>query len=63
MTRALSLAALAEQKRVFLVRGPWISDFLSEAAAFPNATHDDQIDAVSLSLKLLAKPNKKLWMF
>ena len=33
----------------------WISDLLDELTAFPNGTHDDQIDAISLAVQMLAK--------
>ncbi len=52
VTHALPWIALAEEGRVFLTRAPWNKDFLEEAAAFPLGTHDDQIDAVSLALRL-----------
>jgi predicted phage terminase large subunit-like protein len=29
---------------------PWIHDFIEECAAFPNATHDDQVDGVTQSI-------------
>ncbi|MDI1243173.1 MAG: terminase family protein [bacterium] len=32
-----------------------ISDLLDELTAFPNGTHDDQIDAISLAVQMLAK--------
>lgn len=31
----------------------WIEDFLDEITTFPNSTHDDQIDAVSLAVQML----------
>jgi predicted phage terminase large subunit-like protein len=34
----------------------WISDLLDELTAFPNGTHDDQIDAISLAVHMAAKP-------
>ncbi len=55
VTRALSWANHAEAGRVALVRGPWIDDFLEEVAAFPTGRYDDQIDAVSLAIRMLAR--------
>jgi phage terminase large subunit-like protein len=26
---------------------PWVADFIEECAAFPNAAHDDQVDAMT----------------
>lgn len=33
----------------------WISDLLDELAAFPNGTHDDQIDAISIAVQMASK--------
>ena len=63
MTRALPWIALAEEGRVFLVRGPWIPEFLDEAAAFPTGTHDDQIDAVSIAVQMHKTRSSKLYCF
>ncbi len=54
-TRALSWANLAEEGKVFLVRGAWNDAFIEEACSFPNAKHDDQIDAVSLAVNMLSQ--------
>jgi predicted phage terminase large subunit-like protein len=54
-TRALSWANLAEEGKVILVKGPWIEDFLDEVTTFPNSTHDDQIDAISLAVQMLQR--------
>ena len=56
LTRALTWAPLAEEGKVILVRGPWIEEFIEEAAAFPFGRHDDQIDAVSLAVQMLKNP-------
>jgi predicted phage terminase large subunit-like protein len=45
--RARPLSSAAQAGNVKLVRGSWIPTFLDEAEAFPNASHDDQVDAVS----------------
>jgi predicted phage terminase large subunit-like protein len=55
LTRALPLAARAEDGKVALVRGPWNDAFIDEACSFPFAQHDDQIDAVSIALRMLSK--------
>lgn len=64
-TRALSWANLAEEGRVFLVRGPWIADFLDEACRFTGKgdAHDDQIDAVSVAVNMLSKGRSRLLTF
>jgi predicted phage terminase large subunit-like protein len=53
ITRALPWAALAEEGRVILIRGPWNTDFLDEVCSFPHSTFDDQIDAVSIAVQML----------
>jgi predicted phage terminase large subunit-like protein len=49
LLRALPWISWARRGKVYLVRGPWVTDFLEEAAKFTglNDAHDDQIDAVS----------------
>ena len=56
LTRALPLSARAEQGKVALVRGAWIGAFLDELCAFTGDgnTHDDQVDAASGALAMLA---------
>jgi predicted phage terminase large subunit-like protein len=29
---------------------PWVNDFIEECASFPNAAHDDQVDAMTQAL-------------
>ena len=55
LTRSLAWLNLAEAGKLFLVRGAWIDDFLDEIARFPHGKHDDQIDAVSVAVSMLAK--------
>lgn len=41
-------SAMIEAGDVLLPReAPWVSVFLGEILAFPNARHDDQVDALS----------------
>ncbi len=53
LTRSLSWANRAEAGKVVLVRGPWIDEFIEEVCQFPNAKHDDQVDAVSLAVNMI----------
>lgn len=53
--RAQPWAARAEAGKVYLVRGSWNADFLSEVEAFPHGQHDDQVDAVSGAVQMLAQ--------
>lgn len=54
LTRALAWLNLAEEGKVILVRGPWIDDFVDEVCRFPTGKHDDQVDAVSVAVSMLA---------
>jgi predicted phage terminase large subunit-like protein len=45
VTRSGPFNAACERGDVKLVAGPWVDAFLDEIAAFPNASHDDQVDA------------------
>jgi predicted phage terminase large subunit-like protein len=63
ISRASTWSPIAEAGRIRLVRGPWIEDFIDEACSFPNATHDDQIDAVSIAVSMLQEPSKKFFSF
>jgi predicted phage terminase large subunit-like protein len=52
--RAKPASAQAEAGNVKLVRGPWNDTFLDEVCSFPNAQHDDQVDAFADALNELA---------
>lgn len=45
--RAAAPAAQAEAGNVYIVRGPWNTDFLAELCAFPGGAFADQVDAFS----------------
>ncbi len=64
-TRALVWANLAEEGKVYLVRGGWNGDFLDECCRFTGKgdAHDDQIDAVSLAVQMSKGRSRKLLMF
>lgn len=62
-TRALAWANLAEEGRVILVRGAWNDEFLDEVCQFPGGQHDDQVDAVSLAVRMLSATANKLHRF
>jgi len=63
VTRALPWIALAEEGRVSLVRGAWNTEFIDEAASFPSGTHDDQIDAVSIAVRMHREADGRLYIF
>jgi len=45
--RANPVSSFAEAGNVRVVRASWNGDFLDEVEAFPNGSHDDQVDAMS----------------
>jgi predicted phage terminase large subunit-like protein len=47
--RARPVSGQCEAGNVFIVRGEWNADFISELCSFPGGTHDDQVDALSLA--------------
>lgn len=52
--RAKPASAQAQAGNVKLVRGRWNDTFLDEVCSFPNAQHDDQVDAFADALNELA---------
>lgn len=55
--RAEPLAAQAERRNVWIVRAPWNRDWMNETDMFPTSgpdVHDDQVDAASLSYRMLS---------
>ena len=58
--RAAAVAPFVEAGQVWLPApelAPWVGDFIEECAAFPNGSHDDQVDAMSQALnRLLLAP-------
>ena len=64
VTRSLSWANLAEEGKVILVGGPWIRDFLDEVCRFPSGSTDDQVDAVSIAVKMCRQhKTRNFWSF
>ena len=53
--RAAGWLARAEAEQVSLVRGGWNSEFLAEICDFPLGQYDDQVDAVSGAVAMLAR--------
>jgi len=59
--RAMAVQPFMEAGNVYLPDpsiAPWIHDFIEECAAFPNAAHDDQVDAMTQALNRLAQRRK-----
>ncbi len=53
--RAQIWASRIEDDLVYLRAGGWNRDFIEEALAFPRGAHDDQVDAVSGAVQMLAQ--------
>ena len=54
-SRALPIAAKLESGKVFFKRNaPWLGDFIDELLKFPNAKHDDQVDAFAYIDNMIA---------
>lgn len=45
LTRLKSIQPILESRRIYLVDGPYIDKFLDQLCTFPNAEHDDMVDA------------------
>lgn len=58
--RAAAVSPIVEGRNVWLPApelAPWIGGFIDEAAGFPTAAHDDQVDAMSQALnRLILQP-------
>lgn len=63
VTRAHDAAPMIESGNVLLPRdAPWLSDFLAEAAAFPNGAHDDMLDPMMDAVSdMLHKPKPEFF--
>lgn len=56
VARLNAVSPLIEGGRVFLPdKAEWLDDFMTEAEAFPNAKHDDIIDALTIGLDALSR--------
>ena len=62
VARALPWAARAEAGKVALVEGQWIGAFLSEVCDFPLGEHDDQVDAVSGAVQMIARGHHGIYL-
>lgn len=63
ITRFSPFSAQAEAGNVYVVRGPWNDAWFNSLEAFPEAKHDDPVDATSRAYAALLKPRVKAKMF
>jgi predicted phage terminase large subunit-like protein len=62
ITRAMDAIPLIQSGNVLLPKhAPWLSDYLSEFAAFPNGSHDDQIDPTMDAIDNVLNQGKRDW--
>ena len=56
IARVNAIAPTVEAGKVLLPHNaPWLADFIAETASFPNAAHDDRVDAFYYALNYLIK--------
>ena len=56
VARANAVLPLIEGGRVYLPEeAPWLDAFIEEATQFPGGAHDDQVDALTMALDVLAR--------
>lgn len=56
IARTFAVSPLIEAGNVYLpANAPWLGDYLDELTAFPNAMHDDQVDATTQALKKITR--------
>lgn len=60
-TRAAPFSSQCEAGNVKILNGTWVSEFLDELEAFPAGSHDDQVDAASLSFGKLHGGSSTTW--
>lgn len=58
--RAETVSNAAERGEIVLIKGRWNRDFFKEVTKFPNAAHDDIVDALSGGYEDLVKRASKL---
>lgn len=46
LTRLMAVQPLIESGRIVLIDGPYIKNFMDQLTMFPNAAHDDMVDAM-----------------
>lgn len=62
ITRAMDAIPLIQSGNVLLPKNaPWLSDYLSEFAAFPKGSHDDQIDPTMDAIDNVLNQGKRDW--
>src|SRR5690606_26283549 len=60
LARASGWLSLVDAGKFYMVRGNWNDDFILELEDFPNGSHDDMIDAVSMLWFRMKKSGKTI---
>ena len=61
VARAYAATPLIESGKVYLPEGAaWLFDYIEELSAFPNATHDDQVDSTTQALSYMRGPGEDM---
>ncbi len=60
--RAEPFATQCELGNVRIVKGDWNRAYIDQLCSFPNAAHDDMVDATSLAYVKLARPKKSFYV-
>ena len=55
MARALPLASRAQAGQFVILQRPWTRELVDELLSFPLGEHDDQVDALTTALQMLAE--------
>jgi hypothetical protein len=64
IARAAAVSPQIESGNVYLPHpaiAPWVEDLIEECAAFPYASHDDQVDALTQALNRLHDVSRKIY--
>jgi predicted phage terminase large subunit-like protein len=62
-TRAHSITAILESRRVRLIRGPYIDHFLDLLGSFPSGNHDEAVDVLVMAVRELLIDNSPDFCF
>lgn len=62
ITRFSPFSAQCEAGNVYVVRGPWNEQWFEQLESFPEASHDDYVDATSRAYSATTKPRARAQM-
>ena len=63
ISRVSAISPVIESGRVFLNDGRYIDSFLDECVAFPNGSHDDMVDTLTMCLDIYTTRKKSIKAF